>query len=341
MRTVLGRSLLVTFFSLLIFVGTPALTFGAGFARVLASNFSWEKDYSGTRQTSMGNADMAGAQGPSALLLNVAPLPSGTGLELEYGRTQFVNDVDIEVLGFATQWKGLRVGYSRLELVMDPFLVRTAYEPDGTGEYVDISEVIDVLGISYDLGRLIESDGRLNWTVGGAVRRYQNSIDGNSASQNTKDLGTSLAWRSYYSRGWVRFKGGVSSMNRSGDSFVVDERESMLPQAVRYGLTAESALTAQKTDRELLRLVVAYGKTEHDNAYPAFQDHFGVEVVALKILALRGGRNSRFDGPHSWGAGLTLDRPFMGPAVLHLDYGRYNNGYVWTEMWSLRGELNF
>jgi hypothetical protein len=69
------------------------------------------------------------------------------------------------------------------------------------------------------------------------------------------------------------------------------------------------------TAREMLRLVVAYGKTERDDYYRPFEDHFGVEVVALNILALRGGRNSRFDGPHSWSAGLKLTarswvRPF-------------------------------
>jgi len=130
-------------------------------------------------------------------------------------------------------------------------------------------------------------------------------------------------------------------MNRTGKTFTFDDRESYLPKSTRYGLTAESALMTRDTAREMLRLVVAYGKTERDDYYRPFEDHFGVEVVALNILALRGGRNSRFDGPHSWGAGLTLDRPFMGPAVLHLDYGRYDNGIVWTEMWSLRGEFNF
>ncbi len=125
------------FLLLVLLLVNPSSAFAVGFARVGTFGFIWEGLYTGARQSSMGSADMAGAQGPSGLFLNTALLPSTDGVEVEYGRSPFVNGIDIEILGAAVAWKGWRFGFSRQQMLMDPVIVRTAFAPEGTGEVIE------------------------------------------------------------------------------------------------------------------------------------------------------------------------------------------------------------
>ncbi|MDX2475252.1 MAG: hypothetical protein QNL91_16265 [Candidatus Krumholzibacteria bacterium] len=343
MRTALTMPRLVFLLPLVLLLISPSLSSAAGFAKVGTVGFSWEGLFNGARQTSMGSSDMAGAQGPAALFLNTAPLQLATAVEAEYGRAKFVSSADLEMLGVSVVWKGFRAGFSRQQLLMDPQLVRTAYEPDGTGETFESTAGISVAGISYDLGPLIDPAGHWSWTVGAAKRWYYGSVATSEMSEGTYDLGTSLGWRTDFSRGAFLLKGGASWMNTSGQGYLFVERDTpiALPQSRRAGITAETILNADGTGKEALRLVVAYAKTTHEESYLADQDHFGVELVAMGVVAVRGGRNSRFDNSHSWGLGAILHRPFMGPVRVKLDYGKYDNGWGKREMWSAGGEFSF
>jgi hypothetical protein len=343
MRTASTMPRLVFILPLLLLLLSPSLTSAAGFAKVGVVGFWGEGLFNGAPQNSIGSADIAGAQGPAALFLNTAPLQRATAVEAEYGRAKFVSNTDLEVLGFSVVWKGFRAGYCRQQLLMDPQLVRTAYNPEGTGETFEASAAIGAAGISYDLGPILDPEGRWSWTVGAAKRWYYGSVATSSMSEGTYDLGTSLGWRTNFDRGAFVLKGGASWMNTSGQGYLFVERDTpiALPQSRRAGITAETIFNAASSGKEALRLVVAYAKTTHEESYLADQDHFGVELVAMGVVAVRGGRNSRFDNSHSWGLGAILHRPFMGPVRVKLDYGKYDNGLEKQEMWSAGGEFQF
>ncbi len=322
-------------------LSSPSLTMAAGFVKVGTFGFNWEGIHNGSRQTAMGSADMAGAQGPSAILLNTAPLPTIDGVDVEYGRSKLYLDVDHETMGMSASWRGLQVNYVRAQLLTDPMLIRTAYQPEGTGEYFEMTSEMKVLGASYDIGQHLEPSGHLAWTIGAAWRRYDGSLADFEYGESTYDVGTSLRWRVNHARGWTDFKGGFWVMNQSGKSVAFDERESSLPEASRYGLSAESVINSRHSNQEMLRVVVAYAEANYDSYFYEDQDHLGAELTALDLVSVRAGNNSRLGDSNSWGVGLRVARPFMGPVALTLDYGRFDTGWRWNEMWSARANFRF
>jgi len=326
---------------LFLFLAIPTTTNAGGFGRVFLDNYQWEGVFTGSRQTAMGNADLSGARGPSALLINTAPLPVDNGVEFEYGRADFVLDVDLEVYGISASWNGLRAGYTSLQWLQDPVEIRTAYNPDGTGEFIDFKLGMRILGLSYDLAHVLAPDSKLSWTAGAAYRRYNTAVGDYKSNSDTYDLGTSLSWRTDYTHGWTALKGAFSWMNYGEAGMEFDWRRGFEPQAKRRGLTIESAFNSSATNEELVRVILAYARTSREVYEKTDYSHMGAELVAFRTLALRGGHNSRFDGPNSWGAGLILARPFMGPVRMTVDYGRADSGFEVVNMWTVAGNFEF
>lgn len=327
---------------LILVSSTTAL--GAGFAKVGTFGFSYDGMFTGTRNTALGQGDMAGAYGPGATMINTAPLPLGDGVEVSYNRNPFLAETDFSVWGVAAEFQGLRAGYSRLNWFMDPQMVRTAYNPEGTGETFDAGDRISVLSLGYDLGRLIDDEGHWNWTIGGAWRHYYAFLAHSEVSDETFDLGTSVAWTAHHSKGWTKLIWAWSWQNFTNVKTQYDERESALPASIRMGFTIESGFGRNGWGGEAFRVLAAYSRRfMSDDWYGGYDtDHFGLEMIPAGILAFRMGHNSRLPGDiNSWGIGLILDQEVLGWCTLTGDYGKYDTFAGDVSMWSVRARYAF
>jgi len=327
---------------LIVLTAMPA--FGAGFAKVGTFGYPYEGMFTGCRNTALGQADMAGAFGPAATQINTAPLPLDDGAEMSYSLNPFYSTIDQEVWGGAVDYRGLRLGFSQFVFSMDPQLVRTAYNPEGTGETFDAGDKITVVSAGYDLGRLLDPTGHWNWTVGGAWRGYHSFLAENEINEDTFDLGTSVAWTTDHSHGWSRLIWALSWQNVADRNFQFDERESTLPGSIRMGFTFESAFGHLEWGSEAFKVLVAYSRRfmREDWYYGQDTDHFGLEMTGAGFLAMRLGHNSRLPGNiNAWGVGLILDQDFMGPFLVSVDYGGYDTTFDDLDMWSIRARYSF
>lgn len=140
-----GGLLLKHFLVTILILLTAMPAFGAGFAKVGTFGYTYDGMFTGGRNTALGQADMAGAFGSEATQINTAPLPLDDGAEVSYNRNPFLSKIDQEVWGGAVDFRGLRLGFSQFIFSMDPQLVRTAYNPEGTGETFDAGDKITVV----------------------------------------------------------------------------------------------------------------------------------------------------------------------------------------------------
>ena len=333
------KRILIT--GLILLNAMPAL--GAGFAQVGTFAYTWEELFTGTRQTSLGQADLAGAYGPSAVLLNAAPLPEGDGVTGEYGANAYILDTEMTAWGGAVEWRGWRAGYLRNDFNMDPQLVRTAYNPEGTGETFEAGDDVTLISLGYDLGRLLNDDGPLQWTLGAVYRDYHSWLAASEINASTWDVGSSAGWTTQHSQGWARMSGALSWQNITAEEIDYDERQSFLPRAVRAGVTLESTFGQANWGTEMLRVLLAFSHRFNPEDFRGRDtDHFGFEVTGAGMLVARMGYNSRYDKSfNSWGLGLILAQDFMGPFTVSADYGTYDMNFGEQEMWSVRARWSF
>ena len=326
----------------LILIST-APAFGAGFAKVGAFGFTYDGLFTGTRSTALGQGDMAGAYGPGATQINTAPLPLGDGIEASYNGNPFLADLDFAVWGADVEVQGLRLGFSQFRLFMDPQLVRTAYNPEGTGETFDAGDDISILSLGYDLGRLVDEDGRWQWTLGAAWRHYASFLAESKVEEDTWDVGTSLGWTTPHPHGRARLALAVSWQNVFEKEYTYDERMAYLPASVRTGITLEATFGQAAWGGEAAKVLMAYSHRFLPDTWRGRDtDHFGVEFVGAGYLAMRMGHNSQLPGNiNSWGLGLILARDFMGPFTVSADYGTYETVLRELEMWSVRARYAF
>lgn len=339
---------------------TPAAA--AGFA-VLMSH-AWEGLYTGARLSAMGGGDMAGEDGPGALLVNPAPLLRGDGVavardHVDYPLTGVAADdgmdLDYVTTSLGVEWRGWRFGACISDEIMDNAVLRTAYLPEGTGTF-DRRSRLAIVGLARLLAGDARSAGGGQWTAGVAYRSYSDNTTDNRTdplvtfddgrATGSWDAGTTAAWRFTAGAHRAGLAAAVAWQNVTGADRVVAEREMDLPQVVRMGLTA--GLTILDGRRERVRIVAAVARSEYVGAASdGGFNQMGLEVVALRLLALRVGSNDRiYGGNGAWGAGLVLDQPRGLPLEVAVDYGEISRDEELFDMpelgmWSGRVRVEF
>ena len=328
-------------FLILVLVTLPlgaAPAAAAGFVKVGLFSFNWEGERTGARLTALGGADIAGEQGPEVVLVNPAPLGTGTGAVAAYSRLDnFIvwDDVDLESYAVAGGWEALRVTFCRVGYGKDGFIVRTAYEPEG-GEYSSYLNSMTVLGLSWEAARRWLRDTPWRLAVGVSQRHYRADLMGRVTSADGWDVGATLGWETHFSGGGLRISGAWSKQNVSGATvdygvFLTTATAVPLPEPWRGGVSARVHADWPALSRELVALLVAYTHMEHVGDYPYDADQYGVELILGGALAVRYGRdNDRNTEPESWGLGLVLDERFMGPMHARIHWARlkYDTIYI-------------
>jgi len=316
------------------------------FARVGTSTFTWDGIFAGGRLSALGGSDMADG-GPSALLVNPAPLSGGNALELSYDHADYAADMEFCTFAGAAEWSGWRLNFAANDFFIDDVIVRTAYNPEGSSEAYDYLARVTLAGLSYDLGRNFLNDRSLQWSMGIVWRHYLTKVDDFIEKANSFDLGTTVGWNSRHDNGWSAVTGAVSWQNAKNAVFTFDNREARMNQPLRLGLTMETAFNWSGHKRDLFKLLLAYTYCEQlGDTITANSDHKGLEVVLLDAMAFRWGHSTRVVGDiSSWGVGLMLDERILGPFTVHLDWGQmgYDNVVLGDSepLWGVRVGYNF
>ena len=336
----------------------------AGFA-VVTSN-TWEGIFTGARLSAMGGGDMAGDDGPGALLVNPAPLMRGNAVAVAHDHVDYPlaevtsvddaeTDLDYVTTSLGVEWQGWRFSTCISDESMDNATMRTAYQPEGTGTF-DHRSRMALVGLARQLAGDTQTGRGLQWTVGVAYRSYSTSttdnltnplvtFDGGQAT-GTWDVGTTAAYRFADQAHHAGIAAAVAWQNVTDAMWVVAERQMELPQVVRMGLT--TGMTFLDGQREWVRVVAAVARSEYTGGYSdRGSSQMGIEVTALRLLALRLGSNDRFYGGSStWGVGLVLDHPRGMPLEMAVDYGEISpDNALFNEanmaMWSGRVRVDF
>lgn len=331
---------------LLLLATSPASA--AGFARV--GTFAYQSDglFASGRISAMGGSDLSDGS-PAALLINVAPLAQGNGVELSYDHANYISDLDFHTYAGAAEWKALRLNVAVQEFVAEGQPVRTAYNPEGTGETFDSRDRQTIIGLSYDLGYALFKVPSLSWSFGAAWHKYSTHFDDDILGEgDSVDLATTIRWYFDYDGGWTSIAGAVSSQNATAEKVTFDERQSELPNNLNTGFTVATAVDWSGHQGNLFKLTLAYSKTHQRRSYTFRDDpiHLGLETLLFDAVAVRYGHSTRVtDNIESWGVGLILDDRLLGPFTLAVDMGEMQYGDQFGNakktIWGARARYNF
>lgn len=316
----------------------------AGFA--ILSSHTWEGIFTGSRLSGMGGADVAGDDGPGALLVNPAPLMRGNAVVVAYDHVDYPlsevtslvdadEDLDYVTTAVGVEWQGWRFSACISDESMDNSVMRTAYLPEGMGT-LDHRSRMALVGLARQVAGNtragdMHAERGLQWTVGAAYRSYSSRTTDNRTdplvtfndgkATGTWDAGTTAAYRFADQAHQASIAATIAWQNLTDAKWVLDDREMDLPRVLRMGLT--TGITFAEGPREWVKVVAAVARSDYaSTSVNRDFSQLGIEVTALRVLALRVGSNDRFyGGSGTWGLGLVLDHPRGLPLEMAVDYG--------------------
>lgn len=308
-------------FSVFALIGlTPALSLGQnsiipilGGQRAGTSAFTFLKIGVGARAAGMGEAFVGIADDASALYWNPAGIAQTGGSTALLTHTAWPANINYEYLGYVQKVShNIFLGVSSGFLYMDPMEITTEYNPHGTGEYFNYSDM--VLGGTFAM-RMTD-----RFSFGVTVKYAQEDLAGLKMGGTMLDLGT-FYWTGFKS---LRFSvaltnfGPEVSPNGTYTKPTIDggvgtfKYASFSPPTVfRIG----SAMNVVESGPHTLTASIQLNHPV-DNA-----ENFvvGGEYTFMKLLALRTGYKMNMDeGGLTFGAGLNI--PMIGIQKLHFDY---------------------
>ena len=132
-----------------IMLALPSMVSAAGFAKVGTFGGQELKIGVSARATGMGSAFTGVADDATAVFWNPGGLVSVTGNEVSVNHVAWVADTNLSsaILAFNPRSIPGTFAFSVRSFWMDPQLVRTAYNPEGTGETFDSGTT--TFGLSY------------------------------------------------------------------------------------------------------------------------------------------------------------------------------------------------
>ncbi|MCP4290814.1 MAG: hypothetical protein GY780_03145 [bacterium] len=304
----------------------------AGFSKVGTWGFQAETWFTGSRNIALGQADLAMATGPLAILKNPAVAQEGLTVMAGYESANWISDYDIRNWAAAGEWKFLRMGVVRHEMAIDDMIIRTAYNPEGTGETFNSSEQIWTTGLSADfLPAALTTQGffgfvGFNWnhysrTTSSSYNNY-NSF----ASTDDFDLGLTLGWEKPVAQGLFSLAVSAMEHNFQGNTISIDDRETLLPHYYEMGLTLNFSFFSDDQKTEEFRFLLA-ASNHRDDYYDA--DRVGAEFVILDAVSIRVGNNDRpiTEGSSmTSGVGVKIARKHLNPFEVRLNWATYDLG---------------
>ncbi|MCF7804136.1 MAG: PorV/PorQ family protein [Candidatus Marinimicrobia bacterium] len=284
-----------------------------GGQRAGTSSFPFLKIGVGARAAGMGEAFVGIADDASALYWNPAGIAQTGGAEFIGTHTAWPADINYEFLGYVQPvGRNIYLGASAGFLHMDPMEVRTVYNPHGTGEYFNYSDM--VLGASFAM-RMTD-----RFSFGVTLKHVQENLAGLIMDGQMLDLGT-FYWTGFKS---LRFSVALTNFGPqvapagtyekpliAGGTGEFKYSEFSPPTVFRIG----SAMNLIETGAHVLTGSIQLNHPV-DNA-----ENFvaGGEYKFMDMLALRGGYKLNADeGGLAFGAGVEI--PMIGMEKFRFDY---------------------
>lgn len=312
-----------TLFVLAVLLVLPAAVHGQDKAGTTAATFLGIG--ADARGMAMGNAQVAVADGPSALYWNPSGIVETSGTSVAFSTTSWLVDSRLSYVGAVVDAGGLgQFGLSVLALDFGEMEVTNEENPDGTGEL--FTPLSFAAGVTY--AKALTD----RFAIGGTVKFVQERIWNERASGAALDLGVryttpfrglriGMTLTNFGSNMQLDGKDLYEPIDRNGQSGDnpnlpgrLETDSWALPLAFRVGVSIDAFETASQ------RLVVsADALAPSDNAQSA---SFGGEYSFRELFYVRGGYRQAFAADlddQGWALGFGLRYAF-GNLGLHADY---------------------
>ncbi len=255
-------------------LAVPSLVGAAGFAKVGTFGGQELKIGVSARATGMGSAFTGVADDATAVFWNPGGLVNVVGNEVSLNHVVWAADTKLSTAIVAFNPRSIpgTFAFAVRSFWMDPQLVRTAYNPEGTGETFDSGTT--TFGLSYS--RFFTD----KFSAGVTMNYLHMGLAETAVNTAALDFGI------MYRIGIKDLKLGMVIQNLGG-KFTFDERESKLPVAFKVG----TSFNAFKSDTQRLTLSVEF-QHPSDNLERA---NVGGEFALNSMFFLRAGYNINYD----------------------------------------------
>lgn len=252
----------------------PSMVFAAGFAKVGTFGGQFLKIGVSARATGMGSAFTGVADDATAVFWNPGGLVNVLGNEVSLNHVSWAADTKLStaVLAFNPRSIPGTFALSIRSFWMDPQLVRTAYNPEGTGETFDAGST--TFGLSY--ARFFTD----KFSAGFTLNYLHMGLAETAVNSGSFDFGI------MYRIGIRDLKLGMTIQNLGGQ-YTFDERESSLPVIFKVGVS----FNAWKNERQGV-VIAAEFQHPSDNLERA---NVGLEYSLNQMFFVRGGYNINYD----------------------------------------------
>lgn len=335
MSRIRSTSVVVLFIALITLAGAAHDARADGFAKVGTFAGVWERMMRDARAEATGGALQSLATGPLAIQETAAPLSGAESIEIGYSRfAGIIDDLDFEQLGLTGRWNSLRLSLLAARMNLDAFEVRTAYNPEGTGEFIETENNFVMANLAWDLPLFgFDRSRAWSWTVGATARRHLASLDESTWTAWDMDLGLTGRWLHRHADGWVRVTGTALLRNPFEQEIDLDERSAVLPRFRNLGAALTWAQDLLRNGRNDLVISIGLSATR-DYSYD--QGYFGelrtgFEIGLADLVSLRAGSDDHrtWAGEQSWGAGLSLPAWVSPRYLLRYDYAHLSDNDDW------------
>ena len=282
----------------------PSLALAAGFAKVGTFGGQFLKIGVSARATGMGSAFTGVADDATAVFWNPGGLVNVLGNEVSVNHVDWAADTKLSsaILAFNPRSIPGTFAFSVRSYWMDPQLVRTAYNPEGTGETFDSG--MTTFGMSY--ARFFTD----KFSAGFTLNYLHMGLA--EAAVNTAAFDFGIMYRI----GIKDLKLGMTIQNLGGN-FKYDERESKLPVAFKVG----ASFNAWKNERQQLAVAAEF-QHPSDNLE---RSNVGIEYSLNRQFFLRTGYHINYDTDGAaFGVGAAL--PTGGESRIQADYSGVDMG---------------
>lgn len=289
---------------MVILLALPGASFGEQFAKVGTFGGQFLKIGTSARGTGMGSAFTGVVDDASSVFWNPGGLVNVVTNEVSLNHVQWPADINLTSFVIATNPRSFpgTIALSARSLWLDPMLVRTGYEPDGTGQHFDSG--MSTFGFSY----------AKFWTDKFSAGFTLNYIHEGLAEMSVNTFGFDFGIM--YRIGVKDLKLGMAIQNLGG-KMTFDETESKMPTLFRVG-TSFMPIN-NDTHKFLLAAEFSHPSDNRERA------NVGGEYIMNDLLHLRAGYNINYDTDGiAFGFGTSLNTGEVGK--LQLDYSAVDMG---------------